>query len=144
MSLILYQFFWLFLGIALLIDIINSTNPSKFKLNFFDEKTNATCLDGSKYGVYHSAGFDKGSKNILINIWGGGLCEGRTKDNFLNNCIERSKDYLGTSSLWNNIEEYKSGFLSGEEKKTQTFLIGIDLIFLIVTDPYIKVTFLNQ
>ena len=121
MSLRSNQFLSLFLGIALIIDFINNTNRSEFKLNFFDEKTNARCLDGSKYGVYHSAGFDKGSKNVLINFWGGGLCEGRTKNDFFDNCIERSKDTLGTSNLWNNTVEYNSGFLSGEKKRNPNF-----------------------
>lgn len=102
--------------------LINKTlTKHKFSLHKFETESGARCLDGSQYGVYHSAGFGKGKKNLLINFWGGGLCQGRTIEALLDDCVSRSKDELGSSSLWSAEAEFESGFLATEANKNSNF-----------------------
>ena len=102
---------------------MTSANEHKFdklKLNLFDESTNSRCLDGTKYGVYFSAGKDEGASNILINFWGGGLCEGYNKEEFFASCLDRIHGELGSSNSWKK-EKYESGFLSRQKGENPNF-----------------------
>jgi len=108
------------LKLTILISTVFSLLYSQLTLNLFDKSSKARCLDGSKYGVYYSSGIDDGNKNLLISFWGGGWCEGRTHEQFFNNCLDRSKDELGSSSNWKKVELGKD-FLSSEKDKNPNF-----------------------
>lgn len=99
----------------------SAQDPTLFTLHLFNESNSSRCLDGSPYGVYYSPGFDSGSNKLVIQFWGGGLCEGRTEDAFYSDCVSRSQSNLGSSNFWDRESYYTSGFLAGLESESPNF-----------------------
>ena len=60
-------------------------------------------------------------KNLLINFWGSGFCDGRTHNLFFANCLERSKNNLGSSKTWDLCTFFSSGFLNVEKDRNPNF-----------------------
>ena len=110
-----------FILLLFILGFSRSSNPTQFNLTLFDESTGARCLDGSPYGIYHAPGFESGLRKVVIQFWGGGLCEGRTKDDFFSNCVERSQTNLGSSKPWDRTSYYVKGFLAGVESESPNF-----------------------
>ena len=101
---------------------LSAPDPTEFTLHLFnDTTTQARCLDGSPYGIYHAPGFSTGLNKVIISFWGGGLCGGRTKEAFFSDCVSRSQTNLGSSNPWDRIAYYKSGSLSGLESESPNF-----------------------
>jgi hypothetical protein len=94
---------------------------SSFKLYLLNENQEARCLDGSPYGVYYEEGYSEGSRNFLINFWGGGWCAGRDEKSLLADCIERSKTSLGSSKTWDKEVAKGWAFLNGDQKVNANF-----------------------
>lgn len=96
-------------------------NRNKFTLTLFDDNDRTKCLDGTPYGVGYAPGYETGSRNILINMWGGGWCAGRDKDSFYSDCLDRSKTVLGSSKDWNRKFFWEGTFLGGDPKQNINF-----------------------
>ena len=94
---------------------------TEFSLHLFENSTGARCLDGTQYGIYQSPGFGSGLRNVIIQFWGGGLCEGRNESAFFSDCLARSQSNLGSSSFWGINMNYTSGFLAGLESESPNF-----------------------
>jgi hypothetical protein len=91
-------------------------------LTSFKESQGAKCNDGSPYGVYYAPGSGNGIKKVIINIWAGGWCNQRTKEEVLYRCIGRLRSYLGSSRYWKEKEINKDhGYLSGDPIKNRLF-----------------------
>jgi hypothetical protein len=71
-------------------------------------KTEASCLDGTPAGVYFSPGngLNGGSKKTVVYFEGGGWCSGRTRDQVLTSCVDRTKGVLGSSNNWKQPDDY--------------------------------------
>ena len=104
------------LSIFLLLVTSALADSSTYQKVVHNTDPDAKCLDGSPGFVYLNEGGD--TKNILIFFLGGGACGGQTLEETLENCYQRSKDFLGSSTLWPSElpQNMSQGYLSTDPK----------------------------
>jgi hypothetical protein len=68
----------------------------------FDPSTEALCLDGTPAGVFFVKGHGTGLNKTVLIFDGGGWCDGRTRNDMLDDCFKRATtdDWLGSSKNW--------------------------------------------
>lgn len=90
-------------------------NYRPYQLHLHDpESTEASCLDGSKAGVYFSPGI--ASKKTVVYFEGGGWCSGRDNNSVLVSCYDRSSSDLGSSNQWPKQGDYDYVFQADPAK----------------------------
>jgi hypothetical protein len=96
------------------------SNPAGIRrFNLDEERTK--CMDGSRYGIYYTPGYDKGINNLLIGFEGNGFCFGR-KENFdPKSCKDRTNHYWGSSKTWKDEYIYDDNFYGGDENRNKQF-----------------------
>lgn len=105
------KFLLLLLAFAIL-----AFSQSDFTKVIHNTDPNAKCLDGTPPMVYLHEGGD--TKNILFHFFGGGACLGTDLSSTLEQCYQRSKGNLGSSSKNPDIYHgQNSGILSTDPTK---------------------------
>jgi len=92
----------------------------EYELILLDPSLDSKCLDGSTPGFYWRKG--KQSSNFLVYFEGGGWCGDVTLDMTMQNCYNRSKTDLGSSTNYPKKANFNSrGILSRDIFKNLHF-----------------------
>ena len=84
------------------------------------------CLDGSPPGYYMRRGTGSGARKYILHLEGGAWCP------TLENCLERSKTYLGSSKSWPETLDLRGIFT--DEATVNTDLYNWNAVFLAYCD----------
>lgn len=100
---------------------INAFSNKSINRRYNLDENRTKCMDGSRYGVYYSPGYDKGKKKLFIGFEGMNWCYGRKGKFNPKSCKVRTNFYWGSSKPWKNEYIYDYNFYGGEENKNKQF-----------------------
>lgn len=105
--------------LLLLLLIVTLCVEKPYKKVIHNTDPNARCLDGSSPALYIHEGGDP--YNFVIFFNGGGSCGGPDQQSVLENCYQRSKTDLGSSSKLPDTLTVNGGYLSTDPAKSKFY-----------------------